>query len=156
MNKLEESIVSLAQQDLADVQSHIGRRSFSIDDQQNLMAAREGALKLVMLALMDSGLGEAAREALQQVEKGINSAFNLINDNRQHDADPAYEAILFATNLGGPDGMSFLSLWREGDMDAVRAKWSDAPEGVFVGYDYFHTPSEDFKKTPRVPSKERE
>lgn len=50
--------------------------------------------------------------------------------------DPASAAIQFA--LETDDGLSFLRCWNEGDFDAVRRDWPEAPEAVFIGADPLH------------------
>lgn len=50
--------------------------------------------------------------------------------------NPAVAAIQFA--LETDDGLSFLRCWNEGDFDAVRRDWPEAPEAVFVGADPLH------------------
>ncbi|CAD0264212.1 hypothetical protein DENIT_20099 [Pseudomonas veronii] len=53
--------------------------------------------------------------------------------------DAAVAAIQFA--LQGDEGMSFLRCWNEGDFDAIREEWPEAPEAVFIGADPLHKPS---------------
>jgi hypothetical protein len=53
--------------------------------------------------------------------------------------DPAGAAIQFA--LKDDDGMQFLRLWNEGEFDAIRREWPDAPEEVFIGADSLFKPS---------------
>lgn len=48
----------------------------------------------------------------------------------------AVAAIQFALKTG--DGLEFLRCWNEGNFDAIRREWSDAPEAVFIGADPFH------------------
>lgn len=48
----------------------------------------------------------------------------------------AAAAIQFA--LETDDGLDFLRLWNQGDFDAIRKEWSDAPESVFIGADPLH------------------
>ena len=48
----------------------------------------------------------------------------------------AVAAIQFA--LETDDGMAFLRCWNEGNFDAIRREWPEAPEAVFVGADPLH------------------
>lgn len=45
----------------------------------------------------------------------------------------AAAAIQFA--LETDDGLTFLRCWNEGNFDAIRREWPEAPEAVFVGAD---------------------
>lgn len=54
----------------------------------------------------------------------------------------AAAAIQFA--LETDDGMAFLRCWNEGDFDAIRREWPEAPESVFVGADPLHVNSDAF------------
>ncbi len=45
----------------------------------------------------------------------------------------AIAAIAFA--LETDDGLAFLRCWNEGDIDAIRREWPEAPEEVFIGAD---------------------
>ena len=49
----------------------------------------------------------------------------------------AVAAIQFA--LETADGLAFLRCWNEGNFDAIRREWPEAPEAVFVGADPLHT-----------------
>ena len=48
----------------------------------------------------------------------------------------AVAAIQFA--LETDDGMAFLCCWNEGNFEAIRREWPEAPEAVFVGADPLH------------------
>ena len=48
----------------------------------------------------------------------------------------AVAAIQFA--LETADGLAFLRCWNEGNFDAIRREWPEAPEAVFVGADPLH------------------
>lgn len=45
-------------------------------------------------------------------------------------------AIQFA--LETDEGLPFLRCWNEGDFDAIRNEWPEAPEAVFIGADPLH------------------
>lgn len=49
--------------------------------------------------------------------------------------------IQFALN--DEDGHTFLRLWNEGDFDAIRAEWPNAPEAVYIGADPLYVPASD-------------
>lgn len=40
--------------------------------------------------------------------------------------------------LKDEDGLLFLRYWNEGDFQAIRKEWPDAPEEVFIGADTLH------------------
>ena len=48
----------------------------------------------------------------------------------------AVAAIQFA--LETDEGLAFLRCWNEGNFDAIRREWPEAPESVFVGADPLH------------------
>lgn len=48
----------------------------------------------------------------------------------------AVAAILFA--LETDKGLQFLRCWNEGNFDAIRREWPEAPENVFIGADPLH------------------
>lgn len=48
----------------------------------------------------------------------------------------AVAAIQFA--LETDEGLVFLRCWNEGNFDAIRREWPEAPEDVFVGADPLH------------------
>jgi len=48
----------------------------------------------------------------------------------------AVAAIQYA--LETDDGLVFLRCWNEGNFDAIRREWPEAPEAVFVGADPLH------------------
>ena len=50
-----------------------------------------------------------------------------------HEPCAAVAAIQFALN--DPEGMTFLRLWNEGEFDALRREWPDAPSEVYIGAD---------------------
>lgn len=51
-------------------------------------------------------------------------------------SDPAVAAIQFA--LETDEGIPFLHCWNEGNFDAIRREWPEAPESVFIGADPMH------------------
>ena len=48
----------------------------------------------------------------------------------------AVAAIQFA--LETDDGLAFLRCWNEGNFEAIRREWPEAPVSVFVGADPLH------------------
>ena len=71
-----------------------------------------------------------AEAALDLIHKqGITSNLPLEND-------AAVEAIQFA--LANDEGLAFLRCWNEGDFQAIRDEWPEAPEEVFIGADPLH------------------
>lgn len=54
----------------------------------------------------------------------------------RNDTNSAIAAINYALELGAGDcGLEFLRAWNEGEFDAIRNEWPDAPEAVFIGAD---------------------
>jgi hypothetical protein len=47
--------------------------------------------------------------------------------------NPAVAAIQFA--LEGDEGMEFLRCWNEGNFEACRREWPEAPEECYIGAD---------------------
>ncbi|MDQ0655137.1 hypothetical protein [Pseudomonas cedrina] len=62
-----------------------------------------------------------------------------IADKETYRADAAVAAIQFA--IRGEEGLAFLRCWNEGNFDAIRNEWPEAPEEVFIGADPLHKPS---------------
>lgn len=52
----------------------------------------------------------------------------------------AVAAIQFA--LETDEGMEFLRCWNQGDFDAIREEWPEAPEAVFIGADPLYKPTQ--------------
>ena len=48
----------------------------------------------------------------------------------------AVAAIQFA--LETDEGLAFLRCWNEGNFEAIRREWPEAPEAVFIGADPLH------------------
>jgi hypothetical protein len=55
----------------------------------------------------------------------------------------AVAAIAFALEDDGCE--EFLRCWNEGDFDAIRREWPEAPEEVFIGADPLHVSNEKVK-----------
>lgn len=51
----------------------------------------------------------------------------------------AVAAIQFA--LETDEGLAFLRCWNEGNFEAIRREWPEAPDAVFVGADPLHPPT---------------
>jgi hypothetical protein len=54
----------------------------------------------------------------------------------------AVAAIEYALATGTEERIEFLRCWNEGDFEAIRNEWPDAPEEVFRGADQFHKDGE--------------
>jgi len=52
---------------------------------------------------------------------------------RENDDSAAVAAIQFA--LHGEEGMAFLRCWNEGNFDACREEWPEAPDECYIGAD---------------------
>ncbi|MDD0981332.1 Lar family restriction alleviation protein [Pseudomonas shahriarae] len=90
----------------------------------------EGVLILKDRNPDDANWFAQAEAALDLIHKqGITSNLPLEND-------AAVEAIQFALN--NDEGLAFLRCWNEGDFQAIRDEWPEAPEEVFIGADPLH------------------
>lgn len=58
-------------------------------------------------------------------------------ENGRSEGQAAVAAIAFALD-SATDGIAFLRSWNEGDFDAIRKWWPEAPEAVYVGADPLH------------------
>lgn len=142
MIKLEETIIEIAQNELQTIKSFVGKTKFSMEERQSLIDAFLSSGAFTQLALMsDSGMSEDACVIMREIESDRARTFGSIDasasDNDSHNA--AMEAIKFS--LSDAKGQAFLRYWVSGDFDAIRNEWPKAPEGVFIGADYFHVPS---------------
>ena len=54
--------------------------------------------------------------------------------------DPATAAIEFAISYECECPMEFLRCWFEGEFEAIRNEWPEAPETVFIGADPLYKP----------------
>ena len=61
-----------------------------------------------------------------------------IASSEKHRPCSTYESELFRTSLETDDGLAFLRCWNEGNFEAIRSEWPEAPESVFVGADPLH------------------
>lgn len=139
MLKLEETIISHANQAVREIESFVGRTKFSLSDIADLLTAFRNCSALVMLSLdRDSGMSQDAIDALNVVEDRCARAFSSI-DTHQDKTEPfaaASEAIKFSFEI--IEGKKFLKYWLDGEFDAIRKEWPNAPESVYTGVDYFH------------------
>lgn len=96
------------------------------------------------LVIAPPGSGESILDSVRAVSKDAAAAI-LGNANIKIDASPngrsegqaAVAAIAFALD-SATDGIAFLRSWNEGDFDAIRKWWPEAPEAVYVGADPLH------------------
>lgn len=139
MLRIEETIISHAQEAVREIESFVGQTKFSQSDIADLLAAFRNCSALVMLSLdSNSGMSQAAIDALNVVEDRCAKAFSSI-DTHQDKTEPfaaASEAIKFSIEIN--EGKKFLQYWLDGDFDAIRKEWPNAPESVYIGVDYFH------------------
>lgn len=56
-----------------------------------------------------------------------------MNSDRIRDNTAALAAMEFMLNPECECPMEFLRCWNEGNFDAIRDEWPEAPEAVFVG-----------------------
>ena len=62
-------------------------------------------------------------------------------DTQEQGCGAAVAAIQFA--ISNSEGIAFLRCWNEGDFEAIRRDWPEAPEDVFLGLETF--PSQENK-----------
>lgn len=94
----------------------------------------------VGIAAFSGAVREDGYEAL------ANDLENRLADYSQPHIEPAgpnaaVAAIAFA--LATEEGMDFLECWNEGNFEAIRREWPDAPEEVFIGADPLYRPKAD-------------
>jgi len=73
------------------------------------------------------------------VDQRCEAALKIAPELNEFGSDAAVAAIAFA--LKDMEGMAFLRCWNEGDFDAIREEWPEAPEEVFIGADTQHIPT---------------
>lgn len=89
---------------------------------------------------IDFRQGDLSQEIRQM--RRLSDAFSRLADALQglpegsHSHNPSAAAIEFA--LSDDEGIAFLECFNEGDFEAIREEWPDAPEEVFVGADPEH------------------
>lgn len=86
-------------------------------------------LPAATLAQLDVQIGDAFEA---DIAKGV-LTLRPAKQKVQQRGDAAVEAMKYA--LRTDEGMEFLRCWMQGDFDAIRKEWPDAPESVFVGAD---------------------
>jgi GH24 family phage-related lysozyme (muramidase) len=58
-----------------------------------------------------------------------------VNPSAETTPNAAVAAIAFALGEGSAGGLEFLRAWNEGDFQAIREEWPEAPEAVYIGAD---------------------
>ena len=87
---------------------------------------------------------QASREDLKQALNDLDAVCDEA-DARPSTPPPASQgsaavaAVAFA--LQTDQGMDFLRLWNEGEFDALRREWPEAPESIYIGADPLHKPA---------------
>lgn len=103
---------------------------------------------LERLARLEKALSEVRHRGLegeqlaQRIEgdlmRQMNSALlscadlNAVYDRLQNGALPVAYRSATEYAIDQPDGLAFLKCWQEGDWEAVRERWPDAPPLCFV------------------------
>lgn len=83
-----------------------------------------------------AGSGQCSRMAEILFAAGASADQISSKERNMKTHAPAVAAIQFA--LETDDGLSFLRCWNEGNFDAIRHEWPEAPEAVFIGADPLH------------------
>ena len=94
-----------------------------------------------------------ANEYCQQIglgKWGESATATLIADHKRlsetrtsvEGCNAAVAAIQFALEDAEESALDFLRCWNEGEFDAIRKEWPEAPEAVFIGADPLHPDTE--------------
>ncbi|MBD8792707.1 hypothetical protein IFR09_22720 [Pseudomonas syringae] len=83
-----------------------------------------------------NAFGGTPYEAVSKVLSQLGKPW-MLSDITEVNAGAAVSAIQFTLN--DDSGMQFLRLWNEGDFEAIRREWPNAPEDVFIGVDPLYT-----------------
>lgn len=59
----------------------------------------------------------------------------------EHVGNPAAAALAYALEHGTEEPLEFLRCWYQGDFDAIRNEWPDAPAAVFISADPLYKPA---------------
>jgi hypothetical protein len=70
-----------------------------------------------------------------------------LNDELKYSGHAAVAAIAFA--LQDDDCKEFLRCWNDGNFEAIRNEWPDAPEEVFIGADPLHPSTKQHEYVPK-------
>lgn len=57
------------------------------------------------------------------------------------EGNAAVAALAYALDINTEEPMEFLACWYEGDFDAIRREWPDAPAAIFIGADPLYKPA---------------
>lgn len=137
MNRLEQTIVNQAKNRLAVVSAYYGQGGVSEEDAHSFTTDTAQLLALLEIwHISGSGLSAEGIAALEAVEADYAA---LVRSNSDHGNHAAVAAIEFA--LKTEEGLQFLRCWNEGNFEAIRDEWPEAPEEVFIGADTLHKPS---------------
>ncbi|MEB0222106.1 hypothetical protein [Pseudomonas sp. AB12(2023)] len=137
MNTLEQTIVNQAKSRLAAVSAYWGQGGVSEEEVHSYTTDTAQLLALLEIwHISGSGMSAEGIAALQGVEADYAA---LVRANSDHGNYAAVAAIQFA--LETEDGLQFLRCWNEGNFEAIRDEWPEAPEEVFIGADPLHKPS---------------
>lgn len=137
MNTLEQTIVNLAKSRLAAVSAYWGQGGVSEEEAHSYTTDTAQLLALLEIShISGNGMSAEGIAALEDVEAEYASMVRANNDHGNH---AAVAAIEFA--LKTEDGLQFLRCWNEGNFEAIRDEWPEAPEEVFIGADQLHKPS---------------
>ncbi|WP_421526870.1 hypothetical protein [Pseudomonas brenneri] len=137
MNQLEQTIVAQADSRLTALTAYYALSEVSEEDAHSFTTDAAQLFALLELGhISGSGMSAEGVAALQAVEDAHAA---LVRANTDHGTDAAVAAIQFA--LETEEGLQFLRCWNDGDFDAIRDEWPEAPEEVFIGADPLHKPS---------------
>jgi hypothetical protein len=79
-------------------------------------------------------------------KKAMDEALEMLSAEAQ--TNPAVAAIQYAIDAGhGDDGLQFLECWNEGNFEACRREWPDAPDDCYIGADPLFVPTPEGEPT---------
>jgi hypothetical protein len=108
-------------------QEHIetGQIELYWEDEQGREFVTEESITSIAQSALDLICGREAEQADEQ------------SQSEHFEVHASIAAIQFA--LKSDEGMDFLRCWNEGNFDAIRKEWPEAPEDVFIGADPMHS-----------------
>jgi len=108
-------------------------------DLRTLLALYPEAKNLPFEGIKHHALDDARHEAKQLV-RALQLHGSAQQAEEEQSCDAAVAAIAFTLDYQTECPMDFLRCWNDGDFDAIREEWPEAPEEVFIGADPLHVP----------------
>ena len=83
-----------------------------------------------------SHFGISIHQFVSMMIKGLR--YNRLGGSVEESSDYSASVAAIQFALEADEGMEFLRCWNQGDFDAIRNEWPEAPEEVFIGADPLH------------------